>query len=148
VSGTSPAQHVEVTDSLDEIYSKISPGLQESVDALLGRIPALTQQFKSAMEAQNVRWVTFSREEIMGNAVITDSSEGLGAPGSEWRATAITAGLRKFWPPKTPPRDIVDKLRIATVCYEMLELRYLNVTSRCFVEPQNVNILRSTYESE
>jgi hypothetical protein len=141
-------QAVVASDSLDRIYDKILPGLQSAVLDLLDQIPDLAAKFKTAMTSQGIPWVTLTEDQILGSPVITRSTDGHGPPTTTWQPSAITAGLRKLWPPKTPTDESIKSLRATTVCYKMLDVRDFTTTTRCFAEPSNTAIVRTQYRSE
>lgn len=147
VDGRDAALVVDASDSIDDVVAKLAPGLEASVADLLALIPAMFAQMQAAMAAQHVADVSLSRDQVLGTPVVTASTEGVGAP-TDWRPTALTAGLLKLWPSKTPLDVTVQQLRDATQCYRMLELRYLNVTTRCFAEPKSVLLRRRVVASE
>ncbi|TMW68450.1 hypothetical protein Poli38472_005918 [Pythium oligandrum] len=148
VSGpTGTAQEVTASDDMDEIITKILPGIQSAVLDLLDQVPTHLSTMKATLVAKKVPWFELTEEQIVGTPVITKATEGQGPP-TTWVATAFTAGLLKLWPPKTPTTEVIKHLRRGTVCYKMLDLRYFNTTMRCFAEPQNTVIARTRYFSE
>lgn len=64
-----------------------------------------------------------------------------------WTPTAFTAGILKLWPKTPPPSSVIEAYRSATTCYATLELRYLNESVRCWVEPNNVRKIRVEQKS-
>ncbi|DAZ97465.1 TPA: hypothetical protein N0F65_009948 [Lagenidium giganteum] len=135
------------SDSLDVIYGKIYPGLAKAAEDLLFKAPAIAANISNAMVAAGAEPVVIYREHIVGTAEVTQSTTGLGSP-LYWQSTVLRAGLLKFWPLKTPLADTIRHVQSTTSCYDVLELRYLNVSKRCFGEPQNVQLRRNRYESE
>lgn len=138
---------VTASDTLNEIYAKIYPGLALSMQTLVDTIPDVLVQMNTAMKAKKVSSISLTSDQILGNTMVTATSESLGSP-VYWQPTALMAGLVKFWPAKTPLESVVAKLRANTHCYNMLELRYLNVTTRCFAEPGDVQYSLLRYQSE
>lgn len=130
------------SDDVGDIYTKIYSGLEASVADILTLIPDVHARMVSAMTAKGVSIVSLSKEQIVGNSVVTYG------PPNDWRMSVFTVGLRKFWPPKTPLKEAVHQMQAASRCYRMLELRYLNTTTRCFAEPNNVRMKRVRYQSE
>lgn len=55
--------------------------------------------------------------------------------------------MLKFWPRSTPPPSTIEAYRNATTCYATLELRYLNESVRCWVEPNHVQKTRVEHKS-
>lgn len=55
--------------------------------------------------------------------------------------------MLKFWPSVTPPLSVIEAYRDATTCYDTLEMRYLNQSVRCWVEPNNVLKTRVEHKS-
>ncbi|GAB9463347.1 hypothetical protein Gpo141_00000811 [Globisporangium polare] len=146
-AATGQAAVVSAGDKVSDIYGKIYPGLEGSLTDLLALIPDLNTKMSVAMASRRIYMVTFTSDQIVGTPVVTELTEGYGPP-NYWQPTAFTAGLRKFWPPKTPLKATVQQMRAASHCYRMLELRYLNTTTRCFAEPNSVKVLRRAYASE
>lgn len=138
---------VTASDTLDEIYAKIYPGLALSMQTLVDSIPAVLVQMNTAMKAKKVATISLTSDQIMGNTMVTATSVSLGSP-VYWQPSPLMAGLVKFWPAKTPLDSVLAKLRANTRCYNMLELRYLNVTTRCFAEPGDVQYSLLRYQSE
>lgn len=138
---------VTASDTLDEIYAKIYPGLAISMLTLVNTIPAVLVQMNTAMMGKKVAAISLTSDQILGNSMVTATSESLGSP-VYWKPSPLTAGLLKFWPAKTPLPSIIAKLRANTRCYNVLELRYLNVTTRCFTEPGDVQYSLLRYQSE
>lgn len=148
VSGLNTAtQTASAGDKVNDIYAKIYPGLEASLSDLLALVPDLYTKMSVAMASKRIDIVTFTSDQIVGTPVVTELTEGFGPP-NYWKPTAFTAGLRKFWPPRTPPKATVQQMRAASHCYQMLELRYLNTTTRCFTEPNSVKVQRRMYASE
>ncbi|KAJ0403856.1 hypothetical protein P43SY_004829 [Pythium insidiosum] len=141
------ANAVIAGDSLEEIVAKIQPGLQAALLDLVEQLPAIASAFRTAMTNKGLDWPTLSEEQLLGNAAITNSTEGRGPPG-DWAFTVFTAGLAKFWPPKTPTPEAIERFRNATVCYDVLDTRRLVPGVRCFVEPQSVVVVRTEFRSE
>ncbi|KAF1320222.1 hypothetical protein FI667_g12647, partial [Globisporangium splendens] len=57
-----------------------------------------------------------------------------------WTPTTFAAGMLKMWPGMMPPPRVIEALRNATLCYRTLELRYLNQSVCCWVEPNDVHV--------
>lgn len=148
VSGLNAAtQTASAGDKVNDIYAKIYPGLEASLTDLLALVSEIYTKMGVAMASERIDIISFTSDQIVGNAVVTEFTEGFGPP-NHWKPTAFTAALRQFWPPRTPPKATVQQLRTASHCYRMLELRYLNVTTQCFAEPNNVKVQRRMYASE
>ncbi|GLD94579.1 hypothetical protein PINS_up003190 [Pythium insidiosum] len=141
------ANAVVAGDSVEDVVAKILPGLQAALLDLVEQLPSISAAFQAAMTSKGLDWPAPSAEQLVGNAAITNSTEGRGPPG-DWAFTAFTAGLAKFWPPKTPTPEAVERLRNVTVCYRVLDTRRFTAGVRCVVEPQSVVVLRTALRSE
>ncbi|GLE08824.1 hypothetical protein PINS_up020248 [Pythium insidiosum] len=141
------ANAVVAGDSVEDVVAKILPGLQAALLDLVEQLPSISAAFQAAMTSKGLDWPAPSAEQLVGNAAITNSTEGRGPPG-DWAFTAFTAGLAKFWPPKTPTPEAVERLRNTTVCYRVLDTRRFRAGVRCVVEPQSVVVLRTALRSE
>lgn len=139
---------VTSSDALDQIYDKILPGLQSAILDLLDEVPTHAAAFKTAMEATGLDWLRIDERFLVGSPVVSNTTEGHGPPTPNWLPTVLTVGLRKLWPPKTPTDDAIQRARSASVCYQTLDTRFFNVSSRCFAEPSNAVVLRTRFRSE
>lgn len=138
---------VTTSDSLEEIYAKISTGLVSSLSDLLDQIPTLeTTMYTSTATTGSSPLI--SQDQILGNTIVTVDTELRGPPTLHWKFTAITAGLRKLWPPRTPLNSTVSQVRAATRCYSMVELRTLSTTTRCMLEPRSTRVRFQMLSSE
>ncbi|DAZ96948.1 TPA: hypothetical protein N0F65_012051 [Lagenidium giganteum] len=131
----------------DQIAERLYPLVALFLHDLLEAIPALFDRMDREVTKQGVPSARIRRELILGSPSTPFGAGPIGSP-ILWQPTPLTAGLLKFWPAIPPPPKLIDEYRASLRCYWTLELRYLNTSTRCWVEPNSEQKSRVEYKSE
>ncbi|GLE09409.1 hypothetical protein PINS_up021018 [Pythium insidiosum] len=100
------------------------------IDAVPTLFDEMVTAFPDAAEIEIPRaYITYNRSSDIF------PSEG---PPVYWRHSALGVGLVKLASKIAPLPSEVDAWRRSLVCYDTLELRFLNVSTRCWAEPDSV----------
>ncbi|GLE11479.1 hypothetical protein PINS_up023921 [Pythium insidiosum] len=125
---------VTATDSKSDVWVKLRPRMRRMLLRLIDAVPTLFDEmvtaFPDAAEIEIPRaYITYNRSSDIF------PSEG---PPVYWRHSALGVGLVKLASKIAPLPSEVDAWRRSLVCYDTLELRFLNVSTRCWAEPDSV----------
>ncbi|GLE07239.1 hypothetical protein PINS_up017262 [Pythium insidiosum] len=123
------------TDDKPMMYNRIYPALQRLVSDLIDRVDTIHKQMEADVAPVQVRqeFLAYNRHHAIFNYE--------GSP-IFWQNNALQIGLMRLATKEAPfPADLAP-VRASIVCYNTLELRYLNVSSKCWNEPGSVEETR------
>ncbi|DAZ95608.1 TPA: hypothetical protein N0F65_000091 [Lagenidium giganteum] len=128
-------------DDKGSMYDKIYPSLQAVINDLIELVEDIHHQMEAEVAPVQVRQelVTYNRHHSIFNFE--------GSPVF-WQNNALQVGLMRLATKEAPFPSNLERLRATYVCYNTLELRYLNVSSKCWNEPNSVEESRTKRESE
>ncbi|KAJ0395281.1 hypothetical protein ATCC90586_009633 [Pythium insidiosum] len=131
---------VHAADSKSDVWLKLRPRMRETLARIVGVVPAIHDQLNAVVS------VTVPHEYVVYNRSSNIfPSEG---PPVYWQHTPLSVGLVKLAAKIAPLPGEVDVWRRSLTCYDTLELRYLNVSTRCWAEPDSVEEHRERTRAE
>ncbi|RHY50510.1 hypothetical protein DYB30_009096 [Aphanomyces astaci] len=133
---------VTTADSATSAYRKIYGPLS----LLVGDTLASIESIRLRMELELGQSIQVRREYL--NDTRVNSIFNRQGPPVYWSHTALSVGLLRLSSQFSPGTEIVSNVQNSLVCYDVLETRYLNVSTRCWSEFHNVNETRAQYNSE
>ncbi|KAF1326377.1 hypothetical protein FI667_g8565, partial [Globisporangium splendens] len=132
----------EETNTIQKVMDKIYPSVVGSVRDILDAIPELHERMtREVAEKHGITIADLRNEMFTGSPSGPINAPAIGSPVF-WTPTAFTAGMLKMWPGATPPPRTIETFRNVTACYRTLEMRYLNQSVRCWVEPGDIRVSR------
>ncbi|KAF0690925.1 Aste57867_17745 [Aphanomyces stellatus] len=129
-------------DSAQTAYEKLYPALSSLLNDTLDVVDDLGRRMQVELnQSINVRgeYWTDKRE----NSIF--KYEG---PPVYWHHSALAVGLMRLSTHVSPDDTIVATLKASLVCYDVLETRYLNRSTRCWSELNTLNETRAKHNSE
>ncbi|GLD91910.1 hypothetical protein PINS_up000443 [Pythium insidiosum] len=123
------------TDDKPTMYNRIYPALQLLVSDLIDQVDTIHQKMEAEVAPVQVRqeFIAYNRHHAIFNYE--------GSPVF-WQNNALQIGLMRLATKEAPfPTDLAP-VRASIVCYNTLELRYLNVSTKCWNEPGSVEETR------
>ncbi|KAF0694628.1 Aste57867_14524 [Aphanomyces stellatus] len=129
-------------DTAQSAYNKI----YQPLSLLLGDILAAVDGLRSRMESELGQSIQVRREYL--NDTRSNSIFKYEGPPVYWTHSPLAVGLMRLSTQVSPDDAIVNKIKSSLVCYDVLETRYLNRSTRCWSEFNNVNQTRAQYNSE
>ncbi|GLE00449.1 hypothetical protein PINS_up009206 [Pythium insidiosum] len=118
------------TDPIQTVYTKLYPSLVATVASILARTPSV----HDAMLQEVSSSLFIRREYLTGTKVFPKPIVTHRGPPVFAEHTALNIGLMKLSTKNVPRQRDVRKLLKFEHCYDVLELRFLNITTRCFFE--------------
>ncbi|DBA04954.1 TPA: hypothetical protein N0F65_006956 [Lagenidium giganteum] len=133
--------NVSAHDSKDEMYAKIYPLLVGVITDLLGRVDEIHKLMETEVVSVQVRReiVLYDRYHSIFNFE--------GSP-VYWQNSALGIGLMRLTSKEAPFPEDLRRVQSTMVCYNTLELRYLNTSTRCWNEVSSVEEVRQKRFSE
>ncbi|KAF0712518.1 hypothetical protein As57867_004789, partial [Aphanomyces stellatus] len=98
------------------------------------------------MESELGQSIQARREYL--NDTRTSSIFKYEGPPVYWTHSPLSVGLMRLSTQVSPDDAVVAEVKSSLVCYDVLETRYLNRSTRCWSEFNNVNQTRVQYNSE
>ncbi|RHZ06460.1 hypothetical protein DYB26_001986 [Aphanomyces astaci] len=143
VSQCSLSNTITADDTAESTYSKMYLPLALLIDDILAEVESI----RVRMELELGQSIQVRGEYI--NDTRTNSIFKYVGPPVYWSHTPLSVGLLRLSTKSSPDEGIVNKLlKNSLVCYDVLETRYLNVSTRCWSELGNINETRAQYNSE
>ncbi|DBA04928.1 TPA: hypothetical protein N0F65_006930 [Lagenidium giganteum] len=132
---------VTKNDDKSTMYNKIYPSLQLVINDLIDGVADIHTQMEKDVAPVQVRQeiVKYNRHHAIFNYE--------GSPVF-WQNNALQVGLIRLATKEAPFPSDLDRLKSTLVCYNTLELRYLNVSSKCWNELNSVGETRTMQNSE
>ncbi|KAJ0391793.1 hypothetical protein P43SY_011322 [Pythium insidiosum] len=128
------------TSSKDDVWKKTRARMRAMIAGIVDSVDPIYAEMAARVDVHiPLEYVFYNRK----NNIFP--YEG---PPVPWRHSALGIGLLKLAVKVAPLDEEVMALRDALTCYDVLELRYLNVSTRCWAEPQNAEEGRKRYRSE
>ncbi|KAJ0412488.1 hypothetical protein ATCC90586_006855 [Pythium insidiosum] len=118
------------SDPIQTVYTKLYPALASTVASFLAMAPSV----HAAMMQEVSPSLFIRREYLTGTKVFPRPIVTHRGPPVFAEHTAFNIGLMKLSTKNVPRQRDVRKLLKFEHCYDVLELRYLNITTRCFFE--------------
>ncbi|GLE02866.1 hypothetical protein PINS_up011730 [Pythium insidiosum] len=131
------------SSSKDDVWRKTRARMRTMLAAIVASVEPIRAQMMAAVPSADL--------EIPSAYLFHNRTSNIfpyEGPPVVWRHTALGVGLLKLAVKVAPLDDEVNALRDALTCYDVLELRYLNVSTRCWAEPQNSEDGRERFRSE
>ncbi|DBA04640.1 TPA: hypothetical protein N0F65_012223 [Lagenidium giganteum] len=132
---------VNANDDKAAVWRKIQPRMEQLVATVVDRVDVVYSQLLK----QTSGVVSVPHEYVVDNR--TSDSISYPGPPVYWQHTALGVGLLRLASQVHPTDADVQKLRSSMVCYDTLEMRFLNLSVRCWAEPNSVMETRWRYES-
>ncbi|KAF0697301.1 Aste57867_12003 [Aphanomyces stellatus] len=133
---------VTSADTAQSAYNK----LYQPLLLLLGDILAAVGGLRTRMELELGQSIQARREYL--NDTRTSSIFKYEGPPVYWYHSPLAVGLMRLSTQVSPDDTFVAEVKNSLVCYDVFETRYLNRSTRCWSEFNNVNQTRVQYNSE
>ncbi|KAF0718818.1 Aste57867_1458 [Aphanomyces stellatus] len=134
--------NVTAMDTPETAYEKLYPALS----LLLNETLAVVETLRLRMEFELNQSILVRQEYLTDKRV--NSIFKYEGPPVYWTHTALAVGLMRLSTQISPDNAIVATLKDSLVCYDVLETRYLNQSTRCWSELNNLNETRVQHNSE
>ncbi|KAF0695726.1 Aste57867_13462 [Aphanomyces stellatus] len=129
-------------DTAQSAYNK----LYQPLSLLLGDILAAVDGLRTRMESELGQSIQVRREYL--NDTRSNSIFKYEGPPVYWTHSPLAVGLMRLSTQVSPDDTFVAKVKSSLVCYDVFETRYLNRSTRCWSEFNNVNQTLAQYNSE
>ncbi|GLE06468.1 hypothetical protein PINS_up015715 [Pythium insidiosum] len=121
--------NVTAADDKDGVWAKIRPKVRATVERVVRQVPVVFAELNAfSPVAIRHEYVTSQRPNTV---------YGLEGPPVFWEHTPLGVGLVKLGSRLAPTDDEVAVWQQSLTCYETLETRFVNVSTRCWSEPKN-----------
>ncbi|KAJ0412632.1 hypothetical protein ATCC90586_006999 [Pythium insidiosum] len=131
---------VTSTSGKSDVWAKTRARMETMVTAIVDRVDAISEQMRAVAD------IAVPSEYIKYNR--TSDTFPYEGPPVRWRHSALGVGLLKLGVKLAPMDAEVAPLEASMTCYDVLELRYLNVSTRCWAEPKAFQERRERHRSE
>ncbi|DBA00929.1 TPA: hypothetical protein N0F65_006129 [Lagenidium giganteum] len=129
-------------DDKSMVWDKLYARMHDMVRATIKRATAIHSQMQARFGAD----VVIRHEYASYNH--TSSIFRYEGPPVYWQHTALGVGLMRLSSKLGPTEKELQPLRDSLVCYDTLETRFLNLSTRCWAEPNSVQELRSSIDTQ
>ncbi|DAZ94762.1 TPA: hypothetical protein N0F65_011326 [Lagenidium giganteum] len=132
---------VSQLDDKSTAWNKLYPKVREMVNSTIHRVNAIHQQLNNASVPVNIP------HEYLNYSKKSNTFKYLGPP-VYWTHQPLGVGLLRLSVKTCPSDTDLQQLRDSLVCYNTLETRFLNVSTRCWAEPSSTQEISETIDAQ
>ncbi|KAJ0399887.1 hypothetical protein ATCC90586_006502 [Pythium insidiosum] len=121
--------NVTAKDDKDSVWAKIRPKVRATIERLVDKVPVVFGEMNAFLPIAIPHEYMTSRRP---NTVY-----GLEGPPVFWQHTPLGVGIVKLGSRLAPTDEEVAVWQRSLTCYDTLETRFLNISTRCWSEPKN-----------
>ncbi|DBA03870.1 TPA: hypothetical protein N0F65_004560 [Lagenidium giganteum] len=133
---------VNASDDRRSVWTKLNTTFSKMINETLHVVEAIHTQMTGAVGAATVIPTAYV-ETPRSNSIFRYSG-----PPVYWQHQPLNVGLMRLSASRSPTQQEMQPLRDSLRCYNTLEMRFLNISTRCWAEPQNKQEARYKMTSE